>query len=218
MDELQRIRLNAGLVKNTAKGQLVADGPIKTSVNAETTKKTLNESTENDTIEEGGEMMDDPMRGYDERDGLEGPFKIGGRILYYDPMEGAYYDPTTDIYLDDEEASMVHGQRQFEQTAEAFENFIREMGMDEDFSRTQQQKPSFGKRKPAADVKQHPSYNKAMNSAMQLMAQNPDPDLAAEITAKEYAGEMGIDAGALKVAIAGDLAGADSDRLAKRFD
>jgi len=35
------------------------------------------------------------------RKGLEGPFKyINGQVLYYDPKEGSYYDPTTDFYVD----------------------------------------------------------------------------------------------------------------------
>lgn len=38
--------------------------------------------------------------------GLEGPFSFKGRQLYYDPKEGKYYDRTTDMYLDDEEAKI----------------------------------------------------------------------------------------------------------------
>ena len=30
---------------------------------------------------------------YGPRQGLEGPFNFSGRVLYYDPREGAYYDP-----------------------------------------------------------------------------------------------------------------------------
>ncbi len=37
---------------------------------------------------------------YQERDGLEGPFQTrAGKVVYYDPREGAYYDPDTDMYL-----------------------------------------------------------------------------------------------------------------------
>jgi hypothetical protein len=37
-------------------------------------------------------------------EGLEGPFKFrSGKILYYDPKEGRYYDRGTDMYLSDEE-------------------------------------------------------------------------------------------------------------------
>jgi len=41
--------------------------------------------------------MDDK---YQPRDGLEGPFStLSGKVVYYDPKEGSYYDPDTDIYL-----------------------------------------------------------------------------------------------------------------------
>jgi len=37
---------------------------------------------------------------YQERDGLEGPFPTkSGKVVYYDPKEGSYYDSDTDIYL-----------------------------------------------------------------------------------------------------------------------
>ena len=37
---------------------------------------------------------------YQERNGLEGPFQTrSGKVVYYDPKEGSYYDPDTDIYL-----------------------------------------------------------------------------------------------------------------------
>jgi hypothetical protein len=33
-------------------------------------------------------------------EGLEGPFRLrSGKVVYYDPKEGSYYDPDTDIYL-----------------------------------------------------------------------------------------------------------------------
>ena len=40
------------------------------------------------------------------RKGLEGPFFYpSGRVAYYDPKEGAYWDPLTDFYLSYEESS-----------------------------------------------------------------------------------------------------------------
>ena len=39
---------------------------------------------------------------YQERDGLEGPFMTRiGKVVYYDPREGSYYDPDSDIYITD---------------------------------------------------------------------------------------------------------------------
>jgi len=45
---------------------------------------------------------------YGARKGLEGPFNFSGRVLYYDPTEGAYYDPTTDWFVEREEMDMIH--------------------------------------------------------------------------------------------------------------
>jgi len=43
---------------------------------------------------------------YQPRKGLEGPFFYpNGRVTYYDPREGKYYDPTTDFYLSDDEVA-----------------------------------------------------------------------------------------------------------------
>jgi hypothetical protein len=37
---------------------------------------------------------------YTERPGLEGPFfYAGNRVLYYDPSQGQYLNPQTDLYL-----------------------------------------------------------------------------------------------------------------------
>lgn len=46
---------------------------------------------------------------YGPRKGLEGPFRYAsGRVLYYDPSEGKYYDPTTDFYVTAEEMDAEH--------------------------------------------------------------------------------------------------------------
>ncbi len=43
------------------------------------------------------------------RKGLEGPFFYpDGRVLYYDPQEGAYWDPTTDFYVSNEEMDQIN--------------------------------------------------------------------------------------------------------------
>jgi hypothetical protein len=49
---------------------------------------------------EGYKVMPPMDSKYVERKGLEGPFTtLSGKVVYYDPKEGAYYDPDTDIYL-----------------------------------------------------------------------------------------------------------------------
>jgi hypothetical protein len=45
---------------------------------------------------------------YGPRAGLEGPFNFSGRVLYYDNKEGAYYDPTTDFYVEQAEMDLIN--------------------------------------------------------------------------------------------------------------
>lgn len=43
---------------------------------------------------------------YGPRKGLEGPFHYpNGQVLYYDPKQGEYYDPTTDFYVPHEDVA-----------------------------------------------------------------------------------------------------------------
>jgi hypothetical protein len=44
---------------------------------------------------------------YGPRKGLEGPFNFSGRVLYYDPVEGAYWDPRSDFYIERDEMSLI---------------------------------------------------------------------------------------------------------------
>jgi len=49
---------------------------------------------------------------YQERPGLEGPFStLSGKVVYYDPKEGAYYDPDTDMYLSYDEFKELDNDR-----------------------------------------------------------------------------------------------------------
>ena len=47
---------------------------------------------------------------YGPRKGLEGPFNFSGRVLYYDPKEGSYYDPTTDFYVSRDEMDFLNNE------------------------------------------------------------------------------------------------------------
>ena len=49
-----------------------------------------------------------PLANYTARSGLEGPFNFSGRVLYYDPREGSYYDPRTDFYLAKDEMDQIN--------------------------------------------------------------------------------------------------------------
>jgi hypothetical protein len=47
---------------------------------------------------------------YEPRSGLEGPFFYGGEsVLYYDPREGKYLNPKTDMYLSHDEYQSFPG-------------------------------------------------------------------------------------------------------------
>ena len=48
-------------------------------------------------------VMDSMREQYSTRKGLEGPFNFSGRVLYYDPKEGKYWDPRTDFYVPNDE-------------------------------------------------------------------------------------------------------------------
>jgi len=52
-------------------------------------------------------QMDQMRMKYSPRKGLEGPFNFSGRVLYYDNAEGAYYDPTTDFYMEQDEMDLI---------------------------------------------------------------------------------------------------------------
>ena len=54
------------------------------------------------------DTMDMMRMKYGPRKGLEGPFNFSGRVLYYDNKEGAYYDPTTDFYVEQSEMDMIN--------------------------------------------------------------------------------------------------------------
>ena len=53
-------------------------------------------------------QMDEMRDKYGPRKGLEGPFNFSGRVLYYDNIEGAYYDPRSDFYVDQEEMNIIN--------------------------------------------------------------------------------------------------------------
>jgi hypothetical protein len=51
-------------------------------------------------INEGYKILPPISDKYQSRSGLEGPFStLSGKVVYYDPKEGKYYDPDSDIYL-----------------------------------------------------------------------------------------------------------------------
>jgi hypothetical protein len=48
---------------------------------------------------------------WQKRKGLEGPFQYAnGKVLYYDPKVGDYWDPTTDFYVPRDELALLQGE------------------------------------------------------------------------------------------------------------
>ena len=55
-------------------------------------------------MEDWSKFPDMDREKYQTRNGLEGPIMTkAGKVVYYDPKEGSYYDPDSDIYLSYEE-------------------------------------------------------------------------------------------------------------------
>lgn len=58
---------------------------------------------------------------YQERDGLEGPFRArNGKVYYYDPKEGKNYDPDSDFYISDEDFQLMDMSAEQRQTRGKF--------------------------------------------------------------------------------------------------
>ena len=53
--------------------------------------------------------VDNMRDNYGPRKGLEGPYNFDGRVLYYDPKEGKYYDPKTDWFVPHDEYFRLTG-------------------------------------------------------------------------------------------------------------
>ena len=100
--------INEGFkIRDKSRGYGVADKTYKTREEAKkaATMKAAMTGGDWEVIEEGYKILP-PMdkEKYQARDGLEGPFStLSGKVVYYDPKAGKYYDPDTDMYLSYEE-------------------------------------------------------------------------------------------------------------------
>ena len=72
---------------------------------------------------------EDMMQGYEPRKGLEGPYNFNGRVVYYDPREGRYWDPRTDFFLSHTEALQMQGLMPYEPVQVAPMGFVDVGGM-----------------------------------------------------------------------------------------
>jgi len=65
---------------------------------------------------------------YQEREGLEGPFRArNGKVYYYDPKAGLAYDPDTDMYIDYDELKMMDSDTMYENLQDDFSAFLKDL-------------------------------------------------------------------------------------------
>lgn len=96
---------------------------------AEEYLQTVADYMDGEKIQEGYKVLP-PMdkEKYQPRDGLEGPFStLSGKVVYYDPKEGKYYDPDTDMYISYEDFQKLdndYSDMKEEQIDEGYEGAI----------------------------------------------------------------------------------------------
>lgn len=65
---------------------------------------------------------------YQARSGLEGPFStLSGKVVYYDPKAGKYYDPDTDMYISYEDFQKLDND--YSDMKEDFSDQVKDFGM-----------------------------------------------------------------------------------------
>lgn len=75
-------------------------------------KNSMLGTSQQSPLREGWQTLPPMPDRYQARDGLEGPFMtVSGKVLYYDPKAGKYYDPDTDIYLSYDEYQQYNTSR-----------------------------------------------------------------------------------------------------------
>ena len=81
---------------------------------------------------------------YQERDGLEGPIQTkSGKTVYYDPKEGKYIDPDSDIYLSYDEWKMLDSENMHKiDMEEAVDRLKKLSGVDEAYGTATSAQPS----------------------------------------------------------------------------
>jgi len=99
---------------------------------------------------------------YQPRSGLEGPFRLrNGKVVYYDPQEGSYYDPDTDLYIsyddykkmDEEEIDEISDKTKLGYVAKATKNIPQLQGKKGHIARGTSDWRTTGDEYAAADAK-----------------------------------------------------------------
>lgn len=89
---------NIGLTPNTGAAPATSMRPKARPANL-TQRNAINRAVQR-AMGEGYKELPPMDPKYVARKGLEGPFStLSGKVVYYDPKEGSYYDPDTDMYM-----------------------------------------------------------------------------------------------------------------------
>lgn len=94
-----------------------------------------------ESVETEGYQLLPPMdrEKYQDREGLEGPIMTkSGKVVYYDPKAGDYYDPDTDMYisyddfrmLDKEGMYKVESEKRWKSTSLSYDDAVAKYGKD----------------------------------------------------------------------------------------
>jgi len=94
-----------------------------------------------ESVETEGHYLLPPMdrEKYQDREGLEGPIMTrSGKVVYYDPKAGDYYDPDTDMYisyddfrmLDKEGMYKVESEKRWKSTSLSYDDAVAKYGKD----------------------------------------------------------------------------------------
>lgn len=94
-----------------------------------------------ESVETEGYHLLPPMdrEKYQDREGLEGPIMTkSGKVVYYDPKAGDYYDPDTDMYisyddfrmLDKEGMYKVESEKRWKSTSMSYDDAVAKYGKD----------------------------------------------------------------------------------------
>lgn len=103
--------------------------PVKTKqwLNDLGKKKDIEKDEKEKDMKEGYRVLPPMPDMPDPIPGLEGPWRMpSGRVVYYDPSEGRYYDRSTDMYLSHEEADAMQHPELYREFAEFMGRQIQE--------------------------------------------------------------------------------------------
>lgn len=110
-DEKTRILREAGIIEDDNETP-EDESPVAEETEAQSDEEEAIEELESTEDDEKDWIMDEghsrlpamDAERYGERSGLEGPMRArNGKVVYYDPKEGQYYDPDTDIYISNDD-------------------------------------------------------------------------------------------------------------------